>query len=189
MVKALLENRKTMTRRLFNKEYGLVRWNPIVLNGHGGWCDEHGNPVKMPYKEGDIIYVREKATFWEDPDDTYAPQWWYAADNEDGGPIGLPRWKPSIHMPKEAARIFLRVVEIRVERLQDISNQDSVAEGTLWESYGGKEPVLYEDGKDVMRRSFKLLWESIHGPDSWASNPWVKVIRFERVIMDNPWRK
>lgn len=77
--------------------------------------------------------------------------------------LKIPKWKPGIHMPKEACRIFLKVTEVKVESLQDISQEDAKAEGVL-------RVDLFRD-----------LWKSINGPESWESNPWVWVISFERI--------
>jgi len=80
------------------------------------------------------------------------------------------QWKPSIHMPRWASRINLEVVSVRVERLQNISEDDALAEGiTLVER--GTSPV----------DQFKKLWESINGPGSWEANPWVWVVEFKRI--------
>lgn len=94
-------------------------------------------------------------------------------------------WKPSIHMPKAAARIWLEVEEVRVERLQDIGHQDAVDEGILREWDGTK--YWYQDYTKgaqgmvtVSQLSYKSLWESINGPESWEQNPFVWVIKFKK---------
>lgn len=83
----------------------------------------------------------------------------------------IQRWKPSIHMPRWASRITLEIVSVRVERLQDISNEDAVAEGI-----GTPLDIRY-----AALDEFKPLWESINGAGSWAANPWVWVIEFKRL--------
>lgn len=100
-------------------------------------------------------------------------------------------WKPSIHMPKEACRLFLKIKSINVERLQDITKEDAIAEGIgRWvEERLKSKPVHYqlyytEPGDDSMYSScpilsFESLWQSINGPDSWDENPWVWVVEFE----------
>ena len=89
----------------------------------------------------------------------------------------VPKWRPSIHMPRWASRITLEVKSVRVERLQDISEDDARAEGasrTDWE---------YDDGEccDTDREAFSNLWNHINGPGAWEANPWVWVIEFDRV--------
>ncbi|WP_372374229.1 hypothetical protein ACDI10_09925 [Vreelandella venusta] len=89
--------------------------------------------------------------------------------DQDGDLIQL--WKPSIHMPRWASRIMLEIVSVRVERLQDISNEDAVAEGI-----GTPLDIRY-----AALDEFKPLWKSINGAGSWAANPWVWVIEFKRL--------
>jgi uncharacterized protein YhfF len=79
------------------------------------------------------------------------------------------KWKPSIHMPKDAARIWLRIKDVRVERLQDISDEDIRAEGAA------------EFGCTTHRLNWQTLWESVNGSNSWKDNPFVWVIEFERI--------
>lgn len=94
-------------------------------------------------------------------------------------------YKPSIHMPKEAARIWLQVESVRVERLQDISEQDAIAEG-IEKKPGSSSSTMfdykhygYDHSYDVeAKASFRTLWDSINGPDSWPANPWLWVISF-----------
>lgn len=144
MVRAILNGEKTVTRRI-------VKNNPEectskVVNGVCKFCDDKGGfylpddyvKVRSPYQVGGILYVREAwyyETFYEDTDDiTDLPfgncswRYVYKADRPDY-PVIPDHWHPSIHMPKEAARIFLRVTNVRVERLQDIDDDGVVAEG------------------------------------------------------------
>jgi hypothetical protein len=93
-------------------------------------------------------------------------------------------WKPSIHMPKAAARIFLRITDIRVERLQDISEEDAIAEGIGNAENGrmGYKDYLDSDSATFhAKQSFESLWQSINGAESWDENPWVWVITFESI--------
>ena len=94
------------------------------------------------------------------------------------------KWTPAIHMPKVACRIFLEIISIRVERLEDISHDDSISEGIermpieLWWKNYLNHPL---PGVSNPRESFISLWKSINGNDSWESNPWVWVIEFKRI--------
>jgi hypothetical protein len=98
---------------------------------------------------------------------------WYEA--EGNKPFHM-KWKPSIHMPRWASRITLRITDVRVERLQDISDADAQAEGV-----GYKNPGYLPETKGNWIGSFAYLWNKINGPGAWDENPWVWVISFERV--------
>lgn len=115
----------------------------------------------------------------------------YPADDEENTPsemwpcVGLRgevlrkkeiRWRPSIHMPRWASRITLRITDVRVERLQDISEDDARAEGV----FEPNEPIETY-GPKAGRVAFHMLWNTINGPGAWEANPWVWVISFERV--------
>ena len=175
MVRAILEGRKTQTRRIVKVRGGLEYIGPKGCEhepdswGYPHPCDDGyltlADGIKCPYgKPGDRLWVRE----------TWAPAEWpptgppavYRADEG----MFASQWKPSIHMPRAVSRITLEVVSVRVERLQDISEEDALAEGiTLVER--GTSPV----------DQFNKLWESINGPGSWEANPWVWVVEFKRI--------
>ena len=131
-----------------------------IYCGIGAW---------QPHKVGDILYVRET---WN-----YQPvrkEYYFKTDVAEADMLA---WKPSIHMPKEAARIFLRVTGVRAERLQEITEADAKAEGVT---------VVTNNSGMMHRVNFKALWDSTIkkadiGSYSWAANPWVWVIEFERV--------
>jgi hypothetical protein len=95
------------------------------------------------------------------------------------------RWKPSIHMPRWASRIDLRIMDVRVHRLQVISAEDAMAEGVYQVSNDDGTPAfkwaIGEQEFDAPQEAFQDLWQSFNGADSWASNPWVWAISFERV--------
>lgn len=195
MVRAILEGRKTMTRRIVQPQP-----KADIVDRHL-YVD-----LASPKQPGDILWVRET---WGYHQDSYGDAWpiFYRADYPEGAttfPWGrkdeegeevicdLPRsWRPSIFMPKEAARLFLRVTAVRVERLQEISDADAIREGANCD----------EDGRNVglaekMRRGpderFRDLWDSINGKRAggtyaWNKNPWVWVITFERVDKPAGW--
>lgn len=170
MVRAILDDRKTQTRRLvkpaqlrvlqskFRKDHPEIDDKTLILN-----------TCVPPCRPGDVLYVRET---WSEWTGGYA----YKADSTAPAyPASLvDRWHPSIHMPKEAARIFLLVKRVWVERLQDIDGAGQRAEGT--ES---------EHGFGATRGAFMALWNSTIKPDvrayfGWKANPLVWVIEFER---------
>ena len=202
MVRAILEGRKTQTRRagklavpedadevfFWNGEHhrrqgltnvaetGLwVRRSP----GPGGYLRFVGPcPYGVP---GDLLWVREA---WCEADTSSG--FAYAAD-APGDPRGMG-WRPSIHMPRWASRITLRITDVRVERLTDISETDAQAEGVFPAAiYGGKTaswlptPDHRERFFETASAAFQALWEHINGRRSWEANPWVWVVAFERV--------
>lgn len=163
MVRAILEKRKTQTRR-------------IVKDG------------KIRYALGDRLWVRESFNA------TFLPGIIYKADGGSAKAAGYleePKWKPSIHMPRWASRITLEVTGAKVERLQDISEDDAKAEGlqefpctgphrgegaTFWSALGGEHGA-----RTNPRSAFQALWEEINGDEAWLDNPWVTAITFKRV--------
>jgi hypothetical protein len=129
-----------------------------------------------PYgKPGDRLWVRETFFHFAPYRDApifchYEGDYLYRADDLGRFGIGCHKWKPSIHMPRCASRILLEIVDIRVERLNDISPADCRAEG------------MPKDNNDIgVRYSFGVLWKSINGADSWAKNPWVWVVVFKKL--------
>lgn len=209
MVKAILGWSKTQTRRLLKPKYQSGEDSfQIITNAHSGkfirveYCDEYGNETRWmppPCEVGDILWVRE--THFKDAG-RYMYFANYAKDEKfyrDGQEVKI-RWVPSIHMPKEAARIFLRVKGVRVERLQDITLMDAMAEGC----YGAickhidANPELgctdcYNTGwLERPDHEFAQLWDTTIKPDDlqehgWEANPWVWVIEFERCEKPKEW--
>lgn len=221
MARAILDGRKTCTRRLVkfldkrNPNWtGYVKDGLILYNGNNQPCNK-----PSPYKLGDILYVRETWCWcpcWdcglnepesgcEDPTarmtfdhkkGEYGCIGYKASFAENEQPPGPETWKPSIHMPKEAARIFLRVTDVRVERLQDIITGDYRTPGNI-NKEGIYEPCTRcthpnGDCKDFIRdqtcrlvHSFAALWNGTVRKSGetycWAANPWVWVIEFERM--------
>ncbi len=216
MVQAILEGRKTQTRRIlkpqpdFNKawenlgfsenKFGIkteleipdidVTGNflgvssPIEIDGFKatGLCIPN-IPIKI--HKGDILWVRETwQTAWnfykKSCDTIYKADGGYWIDDD-----GIMKWKPSIYMPKKRARIFLEVTNVRVEPLQEISEEDAIAEGIERVSIA---PFVHRfknylcNNKFIgPKESFKTLWMKINGIDSWKANPWVWVYEFKQV--------
>ena len=174
MVQAILDSRKSCTRRVIKLPENMDGV-PIGKSG------DSNNPLgfmypggikRPPYQPGDILYVRE--TWKKAPNGYYYYEDWQRNDIAD-----ITKWKPSIHMPKEAARIWLKVTNVRVERLQEISGEGALAEGT--------DKYIHVDGtlnEDQTITSFIGIWNStIKKSDlnryGWNANPWVWVIEFE----------
>ena len=171
LVRALLEGRKTQTRRIArpvrHPDLGNV-YSPgaLVLEHEPQHVINRACPYGQP---GDRIYVLE--TF------SQHPEWGQLAFRADGeefedadGWLWEPKWQPSSQMPKELARIWLEITGVRVERLQDISTEDCIAEGL--------STTLREYDAEVnLRDQFQELWESTGG--DWDANPWVWVIDFK----------
>ncbi|HDT2130034.1 TPA: hypothetical protein RCG87_001774 [Enterobacter roggenkampii] len=203
MVRAILDGRKTQTRRIMKVQpsdgfhpthngYDLdlnAHWyTPGVVDKNGclqpakkdvfGVADENEGYTCPFGAVGDRIWVRE--TFCAVPDHEEpagCSALLYAADGN--GPYG--KWTPSIHMPRWASRLTLEITGVRVERLRDLSEDDAKSEG-ITPSSGGVLPGW------EYRINFRDLWMSIYGADNWEANPWVWVIEFKVVpnVQDNP---
>lgn len=188
MVRAILEGRKTTTRRVMKPQPTAEAPAYCYAGSHkqdvGYWHDESGHRWKPPYHAEDYLYVRE--TFFE-----HGGRFYYKADGkyEVLATLGIYfKWKPSIHMPKEAARIFLRVTGVRAERLQDVTNEGALTEGVK-DPYDYQTSDWYEQHGLIYNYSvdaFAGLWDSTINPASlplygWEANPWVWVIEFEEI--------
>lgn len=187
MVKAILDGRKTCTRRKIPID--IVDFCDIDHDGELlSYENSYGdfiNPEKLcKYQPGDILYVRE--TFVQAASHTF----WYKADDKEFL-SKCKNWKPSMHMPKEAARIWLKVTDIRVERLHAISEDEARSEGSkkCYELLNPLEdkPIIYsaEDSGGYYVLGFKSIWNSIVKKTDfniygWDANPYVWVIEFER---------
>lgn len=174
MVRAILEGRKTQTRRV-------VRPQPVGDIVHGAGDDWFATNADQQWRcrygeAGDRLWVRETWALHPDEHPSEAGVLYRATDpGWDDAKTGL-RWKPSIHMPREASRITLEVRGIRVERLQDVSREDAKAEG-FWPGSNGLESwdgQLYGNAQ----LAFAACWKSLHGSESWEANPWVWVVEF-----------
>ena len=198
MVRALLEDRKTVTRRVMKPQpvldghlwkLGGAAWNDSVLSvpvmfGHSLYN-------RAPYQPGDVLWVRET---WCEKMGRRGEYLYraYAGERDDTRDyvISHNTWRPSIHMPREAARIFLRVTGVRVERLQAITEEDAKAEGAC-KAYPYTDPEIgkttyMQDENATYIGGFVCAWDNtIKSADcatcGWEANPWVWVIEFERI--------
>ena len=186
MVRAILDGRKTCTRRLIKPQPDKKHIYPLgfvtdstekkEVGCFGFAANEYGGSiqyVKPPYRyaPGDILYVRE--TWKKAPNGYYYYEDWQRNDIAD-----VTKWKPSIHMPKEAARIWLKVTDVRVERLQEITIDGIRNEGI-------SSMAVHAGDMEIALKEWKNLWNStIKKTDldsyGWEANPWVWVIEFER---------
>lgn len=192
MVRAILDGRKTVTRRVVKARNTEILDKPKwakepswfdVIKTINGKKVATADKILPPYNPGDILYVRET---WCSAYDGEA--YFYFADKcterEQAKLLDYDdvRWRPSIHMPKEAARIFLRVTDVRVERLQNITPEQIDAEGCKEYAYSAETGEL-QPSKPTW---FQILWDStvkykeihLYG---WDANPWVWVIEFEKI--------
>ncbi|HAF5898690.1 TPA: hypothetical protein G8L63_004693 [Salmonella enterica] len=202
MVRAILEGRKTQTRRIMKvqpgtPEFGLrriIESSKANENGMYFWSQDdacgikaRSKPFLFPYGEvGDRIWVRE--TFRVHSRATDVATLVYRASVRNSWteqthrvpvavcnkPATPEKWTPSIHMPRWASRITLEITDVRVERLRDLSEEDAKSEGII-PSAGGVLPGW------EYRINFRDLWMDIYGTDNWEANPWVWVIEFKRV--------
>ncbi|WP_434697102.1 hypothetical protein [Pseudomonas aeruginosa] len=210
MVRAILEGRKTVTRRVVTPQPdflgSMVDPNTPFKTLDAGLHARITCPYGQP---GDRLWVRET---WTDVNMCGAPALAYRADEDirdlmeepgfldDRGAFNYDdprvkpypfacwyaeldqaRWRPSIHMPRWASRILLEVTAVRVERLQDISDPGALAEGVELEGEGVCWAGAAGTASDSPVDSFRLLWELINGAGSWNANPWVWVVEFKRV--------
>ena len=198
MVRAILDGRKTVTRRVIKDDmltkidqWGYSAFTPKGSISCRGWREDgkyRERFFKLPYSVGDILYVREtwNALRIGNAKSGIKTFYWYKADTDDENPDD--KWRPSIHMPKEAARLFLRVTNIRVEKLQDMTIDDANKEGI---SLSFLRAVTEGNGsttEDYSLETFETIWDStIKKRDiakyGWFANPYVWVIEFERCMM------
>ena len=175
MVRAILAGQKKVTRRVMkDAPCFLARDNSGKLCVEDDFGNEYPAEDHCQYKVGDTLYVRET---WNglrvgNAKLGFITQYWYKADEKDENPDD--RWRPSIHMPKEAARLFLKVTAVRVERLQDCGNMEAKDEGCSCCSQFAR--IWNETVKD----------KATYG---WEANPWVYVIEFERISKEEAYGK
>lgn len=211
MVRSLLAGRKTQTRRVIKVQPTAEATSAGVyfdskgtrpnawtwLSGVPEDCDTWGalESFTLPYAVGDRLWLREsfvvgfnldEATgrpeeeqrVWYRADSPW-PQW-YDADSEST--LDYPPWKSPIHMPRWASRITLEVTEVRVQRLQEISEEDTIVEGVQCPTCEAmKYSACHDSGCFHSLQLFKELWNGLHGPGAWEANPWVAAISFKRI--------
>ena len=216
MVRAILEGKKTETRRIvkpgntegpYNRKNLDILWNEGKVGDPGSiwlpmkhpsdsWDDFDEGAAEAQFfsriKSGDLLWVKET---WAKNPSCYDgdPEFVYKASFPTGSvdnthdtlePHGT--WKPSIHIPRRASRITLKVVSVHAERLQDITDEGAIAEGIdpeevhVWNMFNDPDEPVWTN-----RSAYADLWERINGEGSWALNPWVWVIRFERIDQQN----
>ena len=215
MVRAILEGRKTVTRRIMKPQ---PCGRPYPMPPVSSWPHYFGQTesdavFRPPYRAGDILWVRETWCMW------YLPhhKWLYCYKTTDPNGNKVPTgqesdeewivrpWRPSIHMPKEATRLFLQVTGVRVERLQDMTEEDAFAEGyedkvwcehPVYENYPNSPipcyaaenpgcPPGHPCNHSIPELFGTEIWDSTIKPADrplygWEANPWVWVIQFER---------
>jgi hypothetical protein len=234
MVRAILDGRKTQTRRLIKDVIlqemsksgelndGLNRPPYKLPDNFKIWHkkgyiypewgyriqiavdDYHIVPLIPQYQAGDILYVREAWSVLDDlPYDNFVYRANYGTTEDDSFPPSMFKWRPSIHMPKEASRIFLRVTDVQVERVQDITEADAMAEG-IHDDYpmdkvycskckgegllGTHDPITLGHMDidchycDTAKKRFVNFWDSLYAAKGydWDVNPWVWKYTFER---------
>lgn len=190
MVRAILEGRKTQTRRVVKPQ---PAGKDLKSTLDGKWFSKpfgglvlpmiEDLPIECPYGQlGDRLYVREA---WAThscfdaipPRDLTTRSIHYQAD----GKAETGKYRQAFHMPRWASRILLEITAVRVERLNDISEADSRAEGCPWSDGAPDEHGLPTQLVVEAKDEFVHLWRSINGPGSWETNPWVWVIEFKKV--------
>lgn len=198
MVRAILDGRKSVTRQVAfsekdlrpfqSKDYPDGWWfrGRVYRNWDDATRAPQGVMSLCRYRREGVLYVRETWLLFDDDHIIDGRKYAYRADStEDSEQLRTRygyKWHPSIHMPKEAARIFLRVQDVHVERVQEITGAECVREGIPQES-------LKEVGEAFTVGQFADLWDSTVKPSDralygWDANPWVWVIDFERISRD-----
>lgn len=173
MVRAILKGNKTQTRRIAKEFDGFQDMDKVLAR----FPNQEGCPYGKP---GDRLWVRETWAVQHEYD-AFAPseigsnaRWHYAATEDIGG----LRKRPSIFLPQRGSRITLEITDVRVERLNAISEKDAMAEGC---PLTNPDPFILGHGGSSASGWYSELWESINGPGSWAANPLVWIVEFRKV--------
>jgi hypothetical protein len=192
MVRAILEGRKTQTRRVLKEQPSgdvleVLPPDPMYPRHWQFRYENGGVDVPVPNQVGDTLWVREA---WRPLGDAPLSECVGTDDikfhaTTDEFEASVFKWRPSIHMPRWASRITLKVTDVRVQRLQDISEADAISEGIVkYEStledaaeYAATEGRMIENDP---HQAFRDLWTSINGEASWDANPWVVAYTFKR---------
>ncbi len=210
MVRAILEGRKTQTRRVLKEQPSgdvleVLPPDPLYPHHWQFRYENGGVDVPVPNQVGDTLWVREA---WRPIGDAPLSECVGTDDikfhaTTDEFEASVFKWRPSIHMPRWASRITLKVIDVRVQRLQDISEADAIAEGIntdVWETVIPylKDPeqaaahdlgtrAFYDPSNDApdcvklsAKAAFEGLWTSINGQASWDADPWVVAYTFKR---------
>ncbi|HDS7794653.1 TPA: hypothetical protein QH592_004213 [Raoultella ornithinolytica] len=213
MVRAILDGRKTQTRRIMAPQPAddiersafpnpdAIGWKSSLKHKHGSttahFCPFGAVSDRIWVREtfqGPLFDYEQMEAFLEDSSKFEKPEFCqYAADGghrpeyQDADDNLRYGWRPSIHMPRWASRITLEITDVRVERLNAISEEDAEAEGINMEALADSQD-RYDciadhnmTGRPTATGAFKYLWESIYGAENWQANPWVWVIEFKRV--------
>lgn len=187
MVRAILEGRKTQTRRIVK---------PNIAN----FLEDGWGPSERMYetRDGDIIPAASLCPFGQPGDRLWVRETWQPNTMKTGWPyyyratdddVVSPPWKSPLFMPRAASRILLEITDARVERLRDITESDAKQEAAEY-GYFDVEGKFVQPDKETerllgecgsYRQGFLHLWQSIHGPESWIENPWVWVITFKKI--------
>ena len=190
MVRAILQGRKTQTRRIAKHQF----WQHhelINANNNGQLTGNKDTSVNCPYgRPGDLLWVRE--TFEATTHELIGKNQYQTLRRikfKADGVEKYEKWMPSIFMPKDICRIWLQVKSVRIERLGDISEEDAIAEGVrsqfidLFQEMRWRDYMAYQPehifGWRAPTSSFFSLWESINGAESLAANPWIWVVEFD----------
>ncbi|HCM5084710.1 TPA: hypothetical protein N3K56_003911 [Klebsiella aerogenes] len=224
MVRALLDGRKTQTRRPIkwkqtrfteigeredgskwpwseDAEHACDYWHPCPFGAIGDriWVRETWGVVSheldedgriqswMPDRPATVIHEMPFGNGYYSGHAIYAADGDFTWGDDDGYEDGRSCWKPSIHMPRAASRILLEITDVRVERLNAISEEDAMREGIdadrLAESQDNYDCIADHNmtGRPTAKGYFSDLWQSIYGEESWKASPWVWVIEFKRV--------
>jgi hypothetical protein len=196
MVRAILEGRKTQTRRVMKPQpdESKMRWTGSHWEMYLGYPIGHDVPISPYGQTGDLLWVREMAKLRACGPGSCEFDLAYPADESvkafcdtDYGPYKMTSYTPSIHMPRWASRLILRITDVRVQRLQDITEADAKAEGldewipcVVWTGLAGIK-IRDASRNATCREHFIFAWSSINAKRgySWESNPWVWAITFE----------
>jgi len=188
MVKALLAGKKTQTRRIVKPDPD-SEINPVIVDGTWQWATM-ASRRRCPYGvPGDRLWVRETwATrpSWDHVKPSEVPKGYAIYTRADEPDVAVEKWRPSLFMPRWASRITLDVCLVRVERLNEIIGADARAEGISDLHCYGPGCLDGPNGCNARgcigaREAYEKLWETIHGPGSWALNPWVWIIEFRKI--------